>query len=173
MCNHKKKYYKNCIKTPLETEIRNFSTIVKFYMYYAPNISSIHSRGRYEGEKADDLFNSMLNIAGMRKAYKFLQRFKGNPWEKFELDGEELCMQCPRMICKKFGSEHELTALLRHIRNAFAHGLIYIYKTQRTSYIVLEDLDTDKGPLTAKIVVTSKILSDWKAILEGDIPTGE
>lgn len=51
-------------------------------------------------------------------------------------------------------NENKLTALLRHIRNALAHGTIYIYRKRKNnvknSYIFLQDFDKNKKRLLQK-----------------------
>ena len=71
-----------------------------------------------------------------------------------------------------FATETELASLLRHIRNAFAHGYLYVWRKRKGTYIVLVDFDSSMKN-TAMIIVTDKILEDWKAILENEIPIGE
>ena len=67
-----------------------------------------------------------------------------------DIDGSELNFRTPRMLCAKGRNETDLTALLRHIRNSFAHGRLYVKKTRRRNFICLEDLDL-KRKLSAGI----------------------
>ena len=174
-CSHTKKQYIIYRKTPLNTKVRGFVSIAKYYMYYAPNIDCKHSVGRLEGESGEIALTEMLNGARMRKQYKFFQRLRTNWWDEYCLEGESFCVRCPRLVCKQNAHESELTSLLRHIRNSFAHGLIYVWREngKGTAFIVLEDYEKNGKTLSARMVLTDKILNDWKAILDSHIAVGE
>ena len=116
----------------------------------------------------------MIRAANMQDKYKYVKSPKSETWNEFALNGDVICMQCSRMTCQINKREDELTSLLRHIRNAFAHGRIYIKRNKKgkEDYIMLEDLDKSKK-LSARIVTTFKNLETWKAKLEGTIAKGE
>lgn len=171
VCEHTKKFIFQYKTTPLETGIRNFNSIVKYFLYYAPGLDCIHAAPKIEDLQATEIFHRMIRRAGMEKRYYFYERMRKDHFLQFDLSGENLCFLCSRMVCQKMGKETELAALLRHIRNSFAHGLVYIWRDKRAKkdYILLEDIDGKTKRKTARIMVTSKILDDWKAILEGEI----
>lgn len=170
----KKKKYTEVLTTPYETGIRNFTEIAKYFQYYAPNIDSVHSYGKILGDRADKIFNKLIASAGMTKDYKTLKKVKANSWNEFNLDDEKLDFEKARMIFDVFSKENELGALLRHIRNALAHGNIYIWrKKSKGNFIFLVDYDNNKKKITAKIMISSYILEQWKAILENEIALGE
>ena len=72
----KKKDYKALNTTPLDTGIKNFTEILKFYMYYAPNIDSCQSNGRIEGNNAEAVLQEMLIRANIRNKTRFLKKYK-------------------------------------------------------------------------------------------------
>ena len=170
-CKHKNEAYSSYLTPPINTTVRNFNSIVQFFQYNAPQIDCIHSFGQINDQIIQEaLFQKLVSETRMNNRYKFIQRFQPNSLELFKLEGTEICIRCPRMICKKGKDETELSSLLRHLRNVFAHGRTYIKRTKNQTYVVLEDYDTGKKPkLTAKIVVTKAILEKWKAIIENQI----
>ena len=169
----KKKDYKTLNTTPLNTGIRNFTEILKFYMYYAPNIDSCQSNGRIEEDNAKNVLQEMLIRANIRNKTRFLKRIQKCSWAKSDFDSDEIDFENSRILCDKYSNEEELSALLRHIRNALAHGYIYVWKKTSGKFILLVDFDSNKKRCTARILVSMSILENWKAILENQIATGE
>lgn len=156
---------------PFSTGIRNFTNVFKYFLYYAPNIDSCQSIGRITGETADNVLTDMLNRTNMNnnKKTRFLKSIRKQSWGKSDFDTDIIDFESPRLLCQRYNSENELTALLRHIRNAFAHGYIYVVNNKRGHYIMLVDYDSKKTQNTAKIIVSMTILETWKAILENHI----
>lgn len=170
----KKKDYTTMATTPFETGIKNFTSVAKFYMYYAPNLGTPQSRGRIEGAEADAVLKQMLKDANMEKKSRFLMSIRKESWKKVDLEENEIDFEIPRMLCKRNKNESELQALLRHIRNAFAHGNVFIWRKRKGNFVFLVDYDDDKKKkMSAKILVSQMILERWKAILEDQLPTGE
>lgn len=60
-------------------------------------------------------------------------------------------------------SESKLTALFRHIRNAFAHANTYFFDN---GMLLLEDKDGKK--ITAEILIKQQTLLDWIKIIDKD-----
>ena len=52
MKTQKKKNYSKYLSTPLKTGIRGFNDLANYYLYCAPNIDCIHSKVKFEQEKA-------------------------------------------------------------------------------------------------------------------------
>lgn len=172
----KKKNYRQCLTTPFETGIRNFASIAKFFMYYAPGIDSEQRNGDFSENVANNIFGEMIHSSGMREGRNAVIQTKifNSSWKKLSLEDEKLDFEEARFLCDKYRAETDLHALLRHIRNALAHGTIYVWKKkQKGSYIFLVDLDPKKNKITAKIMVSSAILENWKAIIENEIAIGE
>ena len=160
-------------KSPLNSGIKNFNSIVEYFMYFAPNIECVHSVGKIAN--ADDVLRKMLKQSEIEQTQAcFVQRVFSTTFAKRKLD--KLCLQPFRLLCKKRTNEDNLTCLLRHIRNSFAHGNVYIFlkRKQQPSFIILEDKEGgNEGKLTARIIITNKILETWKALLESEIALGE
>lgn len=169
----KKKNYKECLTTPFETGIRNFSAVAKYFLYYAPNIDSAQSVGAIQGEIADDLFVNLINQTNLNSKCKVLRKIQPKSWSSLDFDVDEIDFENCRMLFDKYSNETDLKALLRHLRNALAHGCIYVWKKKSGNYIFFVDLDSNKNRITAKILVSMRILEQWKAMIENQIAIGE
>ncbi|MCM1508970.1 MAG: hypothetical protein NC177_17820 [Ruminococcus flavefaciens] len=179
--NSKKIITKNitrCLKNPLKSGVSGFSNIVKYFLYLSPNIDCVHSCGRIEGKRAAEVFSQMIDKTNMKK--KILTRIRASSFNKFNLQGDNINFKSNCMTLKRYGSEDDLTALVRHLRNSFAHGLVYIWKDScdnNRPYVMLDDFEKNRDTKTlihtARIVIAFEDLEKWKAILEGEIATGE
>lgn len=172
VCTHKKGDIAAIAKTPFDLATKNSSSVVKYFLYYAPNIDSKFSTGKIEGQEAIDCMNELIKKAGMNNRFKVIKEAKATSWREFELDGNVMCLECSRMTYTRKESESELTALLRHIRNSLAHGLLYCQKKGKCTSLLLEDYSRKKK-LSARIVISFKQLEDWKGVLENYISIGE
>ena len=169
----KEKNYRECITTPFETGIRNFSAVAKYFLYYAPDIDSAQTVGKIEADDADQLVCTMLNETGMASNSKILKKIQPKSWTSFGLDQEKLDFEKACMVIDKYSTETDLHALLRHIRNALAHGYVYVWKKKKGNFVFLVDFDAKKNKPTAKIMVSMEILERWKALIENHIAIGE
>lgn len=172
----KKIDYHERLTTPFETGIRNFTTIARYFMYYAPNIESCHSIGRIEGDNATNIINTIKSQ--MNNKAKILKKIQPTSWSELDFDTDIVDFEYSRMLFDIMNNESELTALLRHLRNALAHGYIYVWrKEKKGDYILFVDYEKKKAnkpqKVTAKIMVSMTILQSWKAILDNEIAIGE
>ena len=169
----KKKNYNECLTTPFETRIRNFTQVAKYFLYYAPNIDSAQSAGVIEGDLAEILFAALMKEGKLSNKCKVLKKIQPRSWESLCLDTDEIDFEDCRMLFHQYPNETKLTALLRHLRNALAHGYIYVWRKKKGNYIFLIDRDSDKNKPTAKMVISMEILEKWKALIENQIAIGE
>ena len=169
----KKKDYRECLSTPFETGIRNFTSVANYFLYYAPNVDSAQSTGRIVAERSDLLMATMLNQVGLTKKTKILKKIQPNSWKFCGLNEDALDFENSCMVIDKYGTETDLQALIRHLRNALAHGYTYIWKKKNGNYVFFMDFDPKKNRITAKILVSMKILECWKAMIESEIAIGE
>lgn len=168
---------KNCneiLTTPFETGIKNFTSVANYFLYYAPCIDSAQTQGELEEKESARVLDAMLESAQIKSRTRILQRIQRTSWDKLALNGDYLDFEKSRMLLDRYGKETELHALLRHMRNALAHGYLYIWRKRgKEDYVLFVDYDSGKKKETAKIVITVKILERWKAILENAIAIGE
>ena len=166
----KKKNYHELLKTPFDTGIGHFTDIAKYYLYYAPSIDSAQTVGQLNDLEADSILQTMIAQSYIdKKKARFLKKVQPTSWVTIDLSEDELDFEIPRFICDKYSNENDLHALLRHIRNAFAHGYLYVWKKQSGNYIFLIDFDPGKKKPTAKIMISFSILQQWKNILEAKV----
>ena len=104
--------------------------------------------------------------------------FSCNEYMNLHGKNDNLDFENPRFLCSRYSKESELHALLRHIRNALAHGHIYVWrKKNKDDYIFLLDKNASKNgissKITAKMMLSYTILESWKAILENRVAVGE
>lgn len=168
VCIHTKENLNNYIVSPLETGIPDFTKLVNYFEYKAPMIDCIHSIGREASiETQNEILKRMLSESDMISNSKFLERIQKNSLELMGMDGVEICVKCPRLLCKKGKQETEFASLLRHLRNGFAHGRTYVKRMKNQTYIVIEDLDSNKK-CSAKIVITKAILCRWHKLIKAE-----
>lgn len=164
------KKYKDYLKTPFDTGIRNFTSIAKFFIYYVPYVDTPQSFGKIDSSIAESLFNKIITESKMQNTYKILKRIQPNSWKKFNLDNEYLDFENSRMIFNKFSNETNLNALIRHLRNALAHGYIYVLKNKKGNFIFLVDCDPKKEyKPTAKIVISMGVLEQWAQTIKNQL----
>lgn len=174
----KKKKYQELRTTPFETGIRNFTSIAKFFMYYAPGIDSAQSSGDFDLSTSQNLLNDMIKIAELQNRARFLIKIRSTSWKSVNLESDEVDFEQQCFLCGKHSQETDFHALLRHIRNALAHGHLYVWrKAKKEDYIFLVDFEPQRGnrsqKISAKIMISLSILEKWKAIIENQIAIGE
>ncbi|MDE6833122.1 MAG: hypothetical protein K2J39_02575 [Ruminococcus sp.] len=98
----KRKDYRIVNVSPLRTGIRNFSTILNFYLYYAPNIDSCQSMGRIEGTNAENVFEEMLIRTHIKEKTKILKKIQPLSWNKLDFETNEIEFEDSRMLFDKY-----------------------------------------------------------------------
>jgi len=163
-CEHRHESIQPLLVSPLASGIKDFTKLVDYFEYSAPGIDSIHAK-QISDLNHETVIKKMLRIAGMKR-YKFLQKPQQKTFANYDLYGENLCIKCQRMVCQKFSNETDYQALIRHIRNGLAHGRIYVKKTKNQIYLFIEDFDSKRKNITARIIITRRTLEKWKEHLE-------
>lgn len=158
---------------PYEVDNLELRRLFSFFQYKAPNIESVSSP-YMDAQFHDDILSEML------KSYPnhlfCAQNAKTeNELKKMKLEGEQVCARCKRFLCKRMTSsnskrdknrkETDLECLLRHIRNAIAHGHVFVIESNKYLSILFEDKNSEKHT-TARIMCCKSDLQKWKRILE-------
>lgn len=157
---------------PIECDVGQLRKLFSFFEHRAPNIDSIHSP-LLDYSKHENLLREMIPD---NENYKFYTHNYSNSEMLNEqmLAGTELCDRCKRFACKRSNQhakrdntrkESDLECLLRHIRNAIAHGHVFIKHGGNYISICFEDLNKDKH-ITARILTNQAQLRRWKEKLE-------
>lgn len=166
-CKHDEENIEKYRVTPLETGVTGFTKLVNYFEYKAPLIDSIHSTGSCASlDRQAEVLKKMLSESDMLSRTKFLKIIQKNSLELLGLEGSSICIKCPRMICKIRKDETELSCILRHLRNGFAHGRTYVKGMKNQTYIIIDD--EDKGKCTARIVITKAILVRWYKLISSE-----
>lgn len=83
---------------------------------------------------------------------------------------EEIDFAKPYIYCHKRVSEGQLECLLRHCRNALAHGNVFVKFLKNDTRICLQDLDVDgrskKKSASALIVINKASLERWMKLIK-------
>lgn len=163
MATPKKRNVASLRVVPIRSGVRDFNELVEFYLYTAPLIDSVHSIGDIDEADQETMLLKILRNVSLKNDV-FLKRIKSNSFVIRGLAGEEIDFASPAMICHRMSKETELHALLRHIRNAIAHGYVSIFDKK---YVCFDDYDSEKngGKHSARIVVTIDNLKTWKSII--------
>lgn len=143
---------------PLADENFRMKQIVRFFMYEAPGINSKTAAPSLSEESQKEVWNKLLNEIKIdtKDAIVCSRR-------KFKLPPEEsknAFFNKPFLYCQKGDKETEFESLLRHLRNALAHGNLFIKEMKRDTQVCLLDFDKHNNP-TAKIVTNKATLKRW------------
>lgn len=156
---------------PFENCNSTFQKLFSYFLYSAPNIESSFSKTIPQRLHLD-LFRRMME----ERHFAYQKMCPANAvieteLTKGNLNGEYICLKCKRFVCKKKKTntkenqqETDLECFLRHIRNAIAHGRVYLYNDNKKHHIIFEDENTSKN-LSARIICIKADLEHWKKLL--------
>lgn len=157
---------------PGECDIGELRQLFAFFEHRAPNIESVHSHILAESLHEQTLAQMLRD----NRSFVFCAHSVSteSELEKLGLAGNSLCSRCKRFLCKRSGhdskrvpgqKETDLECLLRHIRNAIAHGHVFIIHGGNYISILFEDLN-ERKKITARIICCQADLKKWRAVLE-------
>ncbi len=157
---------------PAECEIGELRQLFSYFQYRAPNIESAKSP-MLDFSCHEDVLHE---ITKGRDEFCFCNQNAKTEEElsNLALNGTKLCSWCKRFLCKRMNNpakrdpsrrETDLECLLRHLRNAIAHGHVFVIHSGNYISLLLEDTN-DNGNTTARIICCQADLKKWRAILE-------
>ena len=74
-CCHEAEDYTQYLVSPLATNIQNFTRIVDYFQYHAPQIDCIHSVGKIvDEENQKQLFDTLMKVDNTQNRNNFIQR---------------------------------------------------------------------------------------------------
>lgn len=157
---------------PAECEIEELRRLFSFFQYKAPNIDSLKSPmldTTYHQSVLDEI------MKGHGEYFFCDQNAKTeDELSRIALNGVRVCAWCKRFLCKRMTKpakrdrsrrETDLECLLRHLRNAIAHGHVFVLMNKNYNSVLFEDLN-DKKNTTARVVCCQADLRSWKKKLE-------
>lgn len=161
---------------PNSTSLGNNINLQAFYQYTTANANQSPLSAKLDeiltDDEKDTLWKQMLIIAKINE-----NKFIFNPRLRNKIcDIRTLGLSDTTLVCDSVKgfihqndpsknekrSQHKLDALLKRMRDAFAHGRIAI----SGEYLILED---KKNELTARIIVTTDVLEQWMNIINKKI----
>ena len=157
---------------PAECEIGDLRQLFAYFQYRAPNVDSIKSP-MIDPRYHDSI---LLEITKGWDEFHFCNQNANTEEElgKLTLNGPLLCSWCKRFLCKRMNNpakrdssrrETDLECLLRHLRNAIAHGRVFVIHGGNFISVLFEDTN-DKGNITARVICRQADLKKWRTILE-------
>lgn len=158
---------------PFNSDISDLRKLFSYFLHKAPNIEAVKSP-LISHDKHDEIFS--LIKKGKENEFLFCAHNATIKSElsKLALIDNPICCRCKRFLCKRTTAkskrirdekESDLECFLRHIRNAIAHGRVYIKHGGNYISVFFEDVNPSNN-ITARIVCNQADLKKWKRILE-------
>lgn len=154
---------------PFEIEDKELQSFFSFFLHIAPTIES--NLALKCNKKENKMWNSYINN-WKSETYKFYPPNSNvtneEKFKKCNLTDNVLLNHDTRgFVCiKKYNYETEFECFIRHLRNAIAHGYVYMKKQPNRIFLLFEDYNKCKNK--SSIILFSK--SDLKK-LKKDIMT--
>ncbi len=164
---------------PIDCDIGKLRSLFSYFQYRAPNIDSVHSP-LLSVEKHEQVLAEIEKTHNSKNGEYVFCSHTSNTEDQFStqgLWGDWLCSKCKRFVCKRMSQtakrdnsrrETDLECLLRHMRNALAHGHVFINHEGNYISLCFED-ENEKHRKTARIVCSQADLIKWRKILENAI----
>ena len=151
---------------PFEIEDEQLRKVFAFFLHKAPTIDSLHSLNI---ESSQLQINWEHFLSEWKHAHRFYSRDyfpNDDVILDFVLsDGSEVKRNCQAFICTKADkNEQDYECLLRHIRNAIAHGHLFVDAYAKRKYILFEDCNSN-GNLRALILLTLTDMKNLKMLI--------
>lgn len=136
---------------------------VDFFLQLAPGIDSENAEPALEDGLAGEAYAEMCKLSNINEDNIFICDRRRR---KFSRDDFKDVDFSQRMIyCHKKEKESELSSLLRHMRNALAHGNLFVKFFRNNTLVCLQDFCRDGKP-SALIVTNKATLEKWRNCLE-------
>lgn len=158
---------------PITCEIGDLKRLLGFFQYESPNTSS-YVCGYLPQEEHEELLKEML-VSWKKENYLFIPSNAkiheiNNCLEEKNLMGINLCSYCKRFVCRRKPKdrsgyrETDFECLMRHLRNALAHGRFFVIHGGNHISLLFDDRN-EKGNITARIICNQADLKKWKKII--------
>lgn len=155
---------------PTTCEISALRKLAGFFQYEAPNTSS-YICSQLPQNQHNELLKEMLD-SWKEENYFFVSH--NVTINKFLLQrallGDNLCSYCKRFVCRRKKKDNngyketDFECLLRHLRNALAHGRFFVIHRGNNISLLFEDYYKDS--ITARIICNQADLKKWKKLIE-------
>ena len=141
---------------PTMVDMKRMYEAITYFLYCVPNISSLHSK-RLSKEMQENLFKELEKYKPMN--FVFCDQIDSSVLHDNALSASSICMKCHRAVLQKQIKETKYQCLVRHLRNALAHGCFYTFHMGNDIGIYLEDKKGSK--ITARIAINRVMFVRW------------
>lgn len=135
--------------------------IVDYFLQRAPGISTGNAAQDVTRDQAGIVFNQLMRDAHINDELIVIGNHKKVDAYLTSVMEVDFKTRCIYLV--KSNSETELHALLRHLRNAIAHGHFFVKFAKRDTLICLLDFNKEKP--TARVVVNKASMKRWMRTL--------
>lgn len=135
--------------------------VVDYFPQRAPGINTGNAAQDVARDQADIVFDQLMQDAHINTELIVIGSHKKVDAHLASTTEVDFKIRCIYLV--KSNSETKLHALLRHLRNAIAHGHFFVKFAKRDTLICL--LDFDRGRPTARVVVNKASMKRWMKTL--------
>lgn len=161
---NQKEYVRPYRESLFSAHIKDGKALGEYFLYYSPGVDSALCHIQVSPECEEVVAELLLGVSKVRKDNIQIGTRHKHSRSKEEMSA--VVFKTPSIYCHLKKEEGRATCILRHLRNAIAHGEVYIkILKNNSSQICFLDYDRDGKP-SAQIVTTRAILQKWKEILD-------
>lgn len=158
--------------SPSDNQCAKLRKVFDYFQYKAPDIDSPLSSHMDDRIDQKLLVEELVSMAKVKCGNVHICDRRSFKMELKELNLVDFSK--PYIYCHKRTNEGHLTCILRHCRNALAHGNVFVKFLRNNTQICLQDLDVDrrtgKKTASALIVINKASLERWmKRIKECEV----
>lgn len=158
-----KEYVRPYRNSLFSAPVKDGKALGEYFLYFSPGVDSALCHKMISPECEDLVAGRLLSVSKASKDNIQIGNRRKHSRTKEEMSA--VVFKIPSIYCHLKQNEGRATCLLRHLRNAIAHGEVYIKKlNNNSSQICFLDYDRDGKP-SAQIVTTRAIMQKWKTIL--------
>lgn len=158
---------RNNLVVPFEYVDDKLKSLFSYFLHLAPSIDSASS-AKISKEKAKIMWNRFIRTWDerelRRKIYSENSSYPEDSTlkEKYNLGDDSVVSRLSKaFVCIRKNDEEDIECLLRHIRNAIAHGHVYILPKSNRIYILFEDFNA-RGSKKASILFAQNDLKNLR-----------
>lgn len=158
-----KEFVRQYRQSLLSAKIKDAKSLGEYFLYYAPGINSALCHEAISPDHEEEVAVKLLKVS--RANSNQIQFGNRNQFSRSKEEMSTATFKSPSIYCHQKRGEGKASCLLRHLRNAIAHGEVYIKVLRNNSaQICFLDYDQDGKP-SAQIITTRAVLEKWREIL--------
>lgn len=137
-----------------------------FYLYSSPNLNCIHSKDNLEIEQQKYIIKELLKIANINSNnYIVAKKNSKKTKEGYSINNNRINIDNFKIVFTMSSKikETEFEAMIRHLRNCFAHGTLF--KCGKKLILI----DSKNNVVSAVFILENETLNNWKIYLENQL----